>query len=329
LTLEPDRGRRTLSISQWVPIALSVDNDALWVDWGNIGETEFKEAFFDETIRRWAQDGSAQVSRTGIEDMITLATDDLVSPRVVIFHSSRCGSTLVGRMLPAVPGMQVISEPAPVNSLLLECPSRFDRATCIRALRNLVRMIGRPRHPRQQQFALKTSSWNIRYYALFRAAFPTVPMVWMHRKPVEVMASLLRNSAGWMGVQQIPVLSETLFGIPFREATRLTRGEYCAHVLASLFVSALSAVEDTIPVMNYADLPQAVWTQLLPLLSIDREPELIDKMRQIARFDAKATTLSPFCYTPGTLSREEEAFLDRLVNRPYERIESRRMIAEC
>ena len=71
----------------------------------------------------------------------------------------------------------MISEPAPVNSLLIDCHARYDPAALAQALGKLVRVIGRARSSGHRQFILKTSSWNVRYHALFRAAFPSVPLV--------------------------------------------------------------------------------------------------------------------------------------------------------
>ena len=313
-----------MPISHWVPVALSVEDDTPYLHWGDLGEIAFKEAFFDDTIRRWSQHGSTRVSRTRLDDLATLASDTLDPPRAIIFHSSRCGSSLTGRLLSEIPGMQVISEPAPVNSLLIDCHARYDPAALAQALGKLVRVIGRARSSGHRQFILKTSSWNVRYHALFRAAFPSVPLVWIHRRPAETLASLLRKPAGWMDVQQSPPFPDALFGIASEEAGCLSRGEFCARALTSLFASASRAVEGTMFVLNYADLPHTVWTDLMPFLGITLDCDLIARMRHMAGFDAKAGTPTPFRGSCPELSPDEAALLGHDVDRLYQRIEGRR-----
>ena len=44
-----------MPISHWVPVALSVEDDTPYLHWGDLGEIAFKEAFFDDTVRRWSQ----------------------------------------------------------------------------------------------------------------------------------------------------------------------------------------------------------------------------------------------------------------------------------
>jgi hypothetical protein len=299
-------------------------DDSLCVDWGDIGETEFTDPFFGQTIRRWVQVKNPTLRRTDLQELLALAADDATSPRAIIFHSSRCGSTLVGRMLAGIHGMQVLSEPGPVNDLLIECPGRLDQATCVRALGSLVRALVRSRHASHRHFVLKTSSWNIRYHALLERAFPDVPMIWIHRDPAEVLASVLRRPAGWIEVQHVPFLTQALFGIPGEEAASLTPAQYCARVLASLLNAALSALDNRVLVINYRDLPIAVWTQLAPFLNFRLTCHAIDTMRDIAYFDAKAPGRTPFSSTIARLSRQDRLLVDTLARGLYEGIESRR-----
>lgn len=313
-----------MSPSHWIPIALSTENGEPVVDWADIGPTEFAEPFFDDTIRQWRDGGSARVSRTRLENLTALATDELPSPRAVIFHSSRCGFSLTTRMLSEIAAMQVIAEPAPVNSFLLECTTQLDRTTQVRALRSLGKLIGRPREPRQGPYVLKTSSWNIRYHALFRDAFPGVPMVWIHRNPAHILASLLRKPAGWMDVQHDQILPHALFGISARDAAYMTRTEYCVRALASMFAAASSAVENAMLVLNYAELPDAVWTRLLPFLGIGVDPTSVIRMRHIAKFDAKSGRPVRFEQSHSQLPHDAKALLDQSVSQLYEKTENLR-----
>jgi hypothetical protein len=215
--------------------------------------------------------------------------------------------------------MQSISEPAPLNRFLLDAGC-LDHDTSVRVVRALVRTLGRPRHSGSLQFVLKTSSWNLRHHALFRAAFPEAPMIWVHRAPGEILASLLRTPSFWMGEQDRPGLSEALFGISAAEAGRLGREEYCAKALAALVAAGLSAEREGVLAIDHADLPEAVWTRLVPLLELAIDEGVVESMREIARFDAKAPGQVPFCAVPARLSEARRRLLDGCVEPLYARI---------
>ncbi len=122
-----------------------------------------------------------------------------LEPAGLIFHLSRCGSTLVSRLLGTLPGVVVVSEPSPLNALLGLDPDRVDGATLVRLVRLLVRALGRRRHGDEQHLVLKCTSWNIRRREILAAAFPETPWVWVQREPAHVAASLLATPPGWLG----------------------------------------------------------------------------------------------------------------------------------
>ena len=296
-------------------------DDGVWVDWGNIGETQFTEPFFGQSIERWVRDGGGAVRRTGLGALLAVADESGGLLRAIIFHSSRCGSTLVARMLGCVPRVQILSEPGPVNDLLIDGPAQLDEANCVRALGGLVRAIGRGAG--RGGFVLKTSSWNVRYHALFRAAFPGVPMVWVHRDPAEVLASVLRRPAGWSRVQHDPVLTQRLFGIAYEQAVEMTGVEYCARVLASVWDAAAEAVRGgRMQVVHYRELPDAVWTGLAPSFGLKLSPRVVEGMRAVAGLDAKAVGRAPFVRSATGLGERDRVLVDGIVRGAYERIEA-------
>jgi hypothetical protein len=250
-------------MSHWAPVALSRDPPV--VDWGDLAGVRFSEPFFDQTIERWAGEDNPRLRRTGLAALA--AFDDLPErdPALLIFHMSRCGSTLLSRLLAQLPGTLVLSEPAPINALLLD-PGEADG--CAVMLRRLARALGRE----GERTILKLSSWNVLRAALFRRAFPAAPLVWVQREPGEVMASLLADRPRWL----LPPVAAHLFGI----------ADAAPEAALAALLAAAAAAEPT-AVIDYRELPQAAWTRVAPLCGIVPDEATIARLAAEARYHAK------------------------------------------
>ena len=150
-------------LARWTPIRFDFSGSAPTVDWADLSAERFVEPFFDQTVARWATGPRAQpLVRTGLDALLALDDEPSLEPAGMIFHFSRCGSTVVSRLLATVPGVVVIAEPSPLNALLGLDPQRVDGAALVQVVRLLVRALGRRRHGDERQLVLKCTSWNIR-----------------------------------------------------------------------------------------------------------------------------------------------------------------------
>ena len=106
-------------LAHWTPIRFDFSGTAPAVDWADMSEERFVEPFFDQTVAQWASGPrSKQLVRTGLEALVALDGEPSLEPAGMILHLSRCGSTLVSKLLGTLPGVVVISEPSPLNALL-------------------------------------------------------------------------------------------------------------------------------------------------------------------------------------------------------------------
>jgi hypothetical protein len=129
------------------------------------------------------------------------------SPSGVVFHESRCGSTLVTNMLAVLPGSVTYSESAPPHDILSE--PDLSEAVRVRVLRVVMAAMGRPialnsvgrRIPlagpewSPSKLLFKFQSSPTLHMGTVRRAFPATPWTFIHRDGVEVMASLFRGAA--------------------------------------------------------------------------------------------------------------------------------------
>jgi hypothetical protein len=278
-------------LARWTPVRFDFSGPAPAVDWADLSAERFVEPFFDETVARWASSPRARpFVRTGLEALVALDREPSLEPAGMIFHLSRCGSTLVSRLLGTLPGVVVLAEPTPLNALLGLDADRVDEAALVRFVRLLVRALGRCRHGDEQRLVLKCSSWNIRRRAVLAAAFPDTPWIWVQRDPVRVLASLLAEPPGWLGLQAEPSRAERLFGLDpaLDPATvpAMVRAEFAARALGAMLEAAASDPAGRLCI-DHADLPAAVWQRVVPHFGLEADSAAIEVMTAESRFYAK------------------------------------------
>ncbi len=246
------------SLAGWSPTDVEWPDGQPVVRWCFTEGVEFTDPFFEQTIDRchddpfrllfWRQTtGDAMAEWAHRSPGLALSG--------VIFHLSRCGSTLVTQMLGGLRGPSVMSEPPAVDHVLRaqsQCP-RLSNDDVARWLRTVVSVLGQPRRRGQTGLVLKLDAWAIRQWPLIRLAFPDTPFIFSHRDPVEVVVSHL----GHRGYHMIPgTLPEEIIGISTDEAQRLTPARFLATVLRRLCEAALDGAQlGQLRLVNYDSLP--------------------------------------------------------------------------
>lgn len=274
-------------LARWTPIRFDFSGPVPVVDWADLTPERFVDPFFDETVARWVSGPHARpLVRTGLEALVALDTEPSLEPAGMIFHLSRCGSTLVSRLLGTLPGVVVVAEPAPLNALLGLDPDRVDEATLVGVVRLLVRALGRCRHGDERRLVLKCTSWNIRRRAILAAAFPDTPWVWVQRDPARVLASLLAEPPGWLGLQAAPSRAARRFGLDPTAVPVMARAEFAARALGAMLKAAATDPARRLCI-DHADLPAAVWTRVVAHLGLEADPPAIQRMIEESRFYSK------------------------------------------
>jgi hypothetical protein len=289
-------------LARWTPIRLDFSGSAPVVYWADLSEERFVEPFFDQTVDRWASGPqSKQLVTTGLEALVALDTKPSLEPAGIVFHLSRCGSTLVSRLLGTLPGVVVIAEPSPLNALLGLDPKRVDQAALIPMVRILVRALGRRRHGDERQLVLKCTSWNIRQREILAAAFPDSPWTWVQRDPARVLTSLLAEPPGWLRLQDWPQVAKQRFGFDPATVPGMTRAEFGARALGAMLEAAASADSAGRLCVDHAELPDAVWQRVVPHFGLDADDAAIARMVQQSRFYSKDS--APRVFTGDTPER--------------------------
>ncbi len=283
-------GVMTASFDEWVPIRLGWRDEEPYVDWCRIGDNRFTEPFFSGTIDRCLRHPFTLMFRreTPMEELARWREmRPGIPPTGFIFHVSRCGSTLVSRMLAALPGSVMLSEPDPIDDVLRshrKHPATTDQQR-VEWLRGMVSALGQPRGRGESRLFIKFDAWGLVDLPIIQAAFPETPSIFLYRDPVEVLVSHMRSR----GIHMVPGMVEPeAFGMSGEEAAALPPLDYCGRVLARLFALGLGACRygQAVP-LNYSQLPAAVETTLLRSYGMTSTREQSRALEEVARYDAK------------------------------------------
>lgn len=281
---------------QWLPTGLTPSEDGMAVDWTHFGGARLNEPFFEDTLHHVARRPLNRVlrRRTPLAALAKgMGADggraDVRAPDGLIFHMSRCGSTLVSQMLAAMPANIVISE-APVLDAVIQfaqTQTALPEADRIAMLRAIVGAIGRDRHGTARRLVIKLDSWHSLALPLFRRAFPDTPWIFLYRDPIAVMLSQARMRGLHTVAGAVACLSDVAGEAP------LSTEFHIARVLARICEAALAhrALGGGLFV-DYATLPDAVEKVILPHFGIVPDMAENAAMLRTATRDAKTPALA-------------------------------------
>jgi hypothetical protein len=288
----------------WLPTAAFWQGDELLLEWSHFGYERLRDPFFEGSVQRCLSKPFNRLFHhcTPITALAEWLRDrPALQPSGLIFHMSRCGSTLVSAMLASLDRNLVISEAPPIDAVVRASDARPDleRGQHSGWLAAVIAALCQPRCGEANSF-IKLDCWHTLALPLFRATFPDVPWVFLCRDPVEVLVSQLRMPGihmipGMLGPHQFAAIA-SYAGEP--------REDYYARVLAAICAPVLTHHADGGLIVDYRDLPQALWTKILPHFGIACSESDRAVMVEAARFDAK----SPFfAFTPDSEAKRQAA----------------------
>lgn len=298
-----------MNLSGWIPARIAWRDSGPCVEWTLIGRERLLDPFFEQTMQRQMAQPFHQLFRreTSMEEMVAWTDAHTGAPfRGIVFHMSRCGSTLIGRQLAALERNIVASEPEPMDEVLRVSDRLPDlpREVHVRWVRAMAAALGQPRNG-ERAFYLKTDCWHIHRMDLLREAFPQTPWVFLYRDPVEVMFSQGRIPASWI----VPALVHpSLLQLQWSDWNPAQMDVYCARALANICWSGLRAAQQASGglLVNYCELPEAMYSRLLKHFGL-RETD-VPAMQKAAEQNAKSPALK---FTKDASEKQVEA-TDRL-----------------
>lgn len=232
-------------IAGWIPIKLYPEDENLLCRWLYVGDKNFTEPFFDETIsacRSLPENGHLRRSMSSTDVLVDWAKEvDVIEPTAFIFHISRCGSTLISQMLGMKPSNIILSEVPFFDDLLRYGKMHHCMPEILPQLKAALGFYGAKRNENHQQLFIKTDSWHIHFYKELRALYTTVPFFLLYRKPDEVIRSQQKKR----GMQAIPNLLEAdIFGFDKDKISTIPLDEYMGMVIESYLTAFLEILKN-------------------------------------------------------------------------------------
>ena len=274
--------RPALPPGAWTPTGLRIVDGAPRLTWIEADAQGYAEPFPAETVRRL---GLARPASRLLLVSTPLEAGLPAAPLAgIVFHMSRCGSTLVSRMLAALPGAAACSEPAAFDQALgtlFQAPAP-DPATHAAWLRAAVAALAAGA-PEARRLFVKADSWHAPWIPAVARAFPDVPRLFVYRDPVEVLASHARQR----GSQGVPgLLHEGWLGVAPDPAHPADLDAYTARVLGRICGAAADHAEaGLVRLVPFRTLPEALWTE--DPLGLAPGPEDVARMREVTAVHAK------------------------------------------
>jgi hypothetical protein len=311
----------------WMPIAVRLRQAGCVVDWCYFAGIRPTDPFFQQTVNHALSDPARMLFRreTPVGHLGDLAWNfPGIAPAGFIFHLSRCGSTLVSRLLATLPRTLVISEPPALDQLLhlsgTGAPGSSESAR--RALRGLVSAIAQPRNGEDRLF-IKFDSWHVCELPAILEAFPGVPWIFLYRDPVEILVSQDRMP----GIQMVPgIIDPRRLGLDPATVNPAALDGYSARVLAQFCGAAIENRGNGRGLfVNYRELPGAIFGAISRHFGLEMTHEEQATMEEAAKFDAKSPG---FVFEDDSAGKQREAS-DRIrelakvwLAEPYEKLES-------
>jgi len=247
-----------------------------------------------------------------------------VAPTAVVFHETRCGSTLISNTMASFmpKHTRVYSESPPPVDALRACDDdrsheggkrHCDPGAQDALIQDVFYMMGRITRIERPQFVFyKIQSIGSHSIDAFVRAMPDTPWLFAYRDSVEIMMSHFKN------YQMGNPLSSSFFPVCLRSfgkpnpnpvlkslveaqgstVDQLTKEEFCAAHLASLAESAVREHDKVVGsgsktphwFVNYSELPNRIWGTILPAVTrglVEIDQTAIAKMQQIGHTYSK------------------------------------------
>ena len=269
----------------WTPVRVNINNGVPTIDWARIVRP-LQDPFFEQTAAVAMAEPFNELfaRRTALDALDDRAPAAL--PAGLIFHMSRCGSTLVAQMLSRMASTVVLSEAQPIDALIRLHRRSGDAGETAFAqrLRALIAALCGTASAGSRVF-VKLHAWHVLSLPLLLRALPGVPWLFLFRDPADVLASQERLP----GAEVLASFDETLAaGIDPAAAAAMPTMLRTAAMTAAFCEAAVRAADlGRASFVDYATLPGAVFSRILPFFGVRANANDLAAMHRIATRDTK------------------------------------------
>ena len=318
------------SLEGWLPVDAVVVDGRPGLQWLDMAGVCLSEPFFQQTVERVKANRNELFTEFDVLLQVEKAVES-VPPTGFIFHSSRCGSTLLANACRAIDGAIVLSEPNAIDKLLMRFITDVSDTPVKEALysvflRGVVHALGQPRADGDRYLFIKFSCCSFALIDRIRRIWPDVPAVFIYRDPVETIVSNVNDVPAWLIDEDHRVLAG-IIGVSPDEFAAMSLEERCARTIAGLYSRALG---DDCLLINYNELSLPVISGVLSYFNVNPSTEEMETIARATGVYAKdASGGRPFTADAETKQKLASSLVRKTAaawaNEPYQRLEQKRL----
>ena len=281
------------NLKGFLPVDAVVEEGRPGLRWMDMSGVSLDEPFLQQTVER-AQAGGNQRRElfTEFDTLLQLEKSfDSVEPTGFIFHSSRCGSTLVANACRAVTDSIVLSEPNAVDKIVARfitdaADDRVKAKLYSVFLRAVVQALGQRRTGNEKHLFIKFSCCSFAQVERIRRIWANVPWIFLYRDPVETIVSNLKDVPPWLIDEDRRVLA-SIIGATHEEVAQMTLAELCARFIGSLFSTARDLAHLNGMLLNYNQLSVPVISGVLEFFKVSHSAQELESIARTSRIYSK------------------------------------------
>ncbi len=281
------------NLKGFLPVDAVVEDGRPGLRWMDLSGISLDEPFFQQTVERAQADGSNRREIfTEFDTLLQLEkTFDFVEPTGFIFHSSRCGSTLVANACRAVTDSIVLSEANAIDKLvarfITDASGGGVKETLYSVfLRALVHALAQRRTGEEKHLFIKFSCCSFAQVERILRLWPSVPWIFLYRDPVETIVSNLKDVPPWLMDNDRRVLA-AIIEASTDEVASMKIEELCARTIGSLFSTARDLAHPNGMLLNYTQLSVPVLSGVLRFFKVSHSKQELDTIARTSRSYSK------------------------------------------
>ena len=295
------------------------------------------EPFFQQTVDRLrAEQPGREEHFTEFDTLVHLEKSfDSVPPTGFIFHSSRCGSTLLANACRAIHHSIVLSEPPAVDKLVARFITDVDNNGTKELLysiflRATVAALGQRRTGNNRHLFIKFACCSVSQIERIRRIWPKVPWVFNYRDPVETIVSNMQNLPTWLQDEDHRVLA-AIVNASNVEVAGMSKEELCARSIAAFYTTAHRVANDRALLLNYDQLSPAEVANMLEFFGVSPTAAEMETIASQSRIYSKAMPAAARAFVADAKVKQSLAtdlireMAQRWANEPYQLLEHKRL----
>ena len=323
------------NLQGWLPIDAVVADGRPGLLWMSMAGVDLAEPFFQQTVDRLRSELPTREERfTEFDALVQLEKEfESVPPSGFIFHSSRCGSTLLANACRAIEGAIVLSEPPAVDKLVARFITDVDEHKTKELLysiflRATVAALGQRRTGNERHLFIKFACCSVSQIERIRRIWPDVPWVFLYRDPVETIVSNMQNVPAWLQDEDHRVLA-SIIDATCAEVAEMSKEELCARSIGAFFTTAHRVANERALLLNYKQLSPAEVSNSLKFFGVSPTAAEMETIARQAHVYSKATPAAARSFVADTAAKQQLAtdfireMAARWANKPYQLLEQK------